>query len=308
MARYFRNRAILVKPETTYGVDAVPTGAANAMQMTNVNFEPLVGEDVNRDLVLPYMGHQGVMLVGNYARISGEVEIAGSGTAGTAPAVGPLLRACALAEVITAATDVKYTPISSLQEAVSIYFNVDGVRHVLLGARGTMTLQLTPKQIPRFVFTMTGLLGTITDQALPTVDLTDFIKPVTVSKANTTFSLHGHAGACEGVSMDLGNQVEPRLLIGAESIELVDRMMTGNATMEAVSLATKNWFQIAQAHTTGALAAQHGTVAGNIIKFEAPAVQIGRLNYGETQKIVNNGLPLMFQPVAGNDEFVITFQ
>ncbi|MBW8320117.1 MAG: hypothetical protein K0M47_12445, partial [Rhizobium sp.] len=157
MARYFRNRAILVKPETTYGVDAVPTGAANAMQMTNVNFEPLVGEDVNRDLVLPYMGHQGVMLVGNYARISGEVEIAGSGTAGTAPAVGPLLRACALAEVITAATDVKYTPISSLQEAVSIYFNVDGVRHVLLGARGTMTLQLTPKQIPRFVFTMTGL-------------------------------------------------------------------------------------------------------------------------------------------------------
>lgn len=308
MTRYFRNRAILVKPETTYGVDAVPTGAANAMQMTNVNFEPLVGEDVNRDLVLPYMGHQGVMLVGNYARISGEVEIAGSGTAGTAPAYGPLLRACGLAEVVTPATDVKYTPISSLQEAVSIYFNVDGVRHVLLGARGTMTLQLTPKQIPRFVFTMTGLLGTITDQALPTVDLTDFVKPVPVSKANTTFSLHGHAGACEGVSMDLGNQIEPRLLIGAESIELVDRMMTGNATMEAVSLATKNWFQIAQAHTTGALAAQHGTVAGNIVKFEAQAVQIGRPNYGETQKIVNNGLSLIYQPVAGNDEFAITIQ
>lgn len=308
MTRYFRNRAILVKPETTYGVDAVPTGAANAMQMTNVNFDPLLGEDVNRDLVLPYMGHQGVILVGNYARISGEIEIAGSGAAGTAPAYGPLLRACGLAEVITAATDVQYTPISSLQEAVSIYFNMDGVRHVLIGARGTMTLQLTPKQIPRFVFTMTGLLGTITDTALPTVDLTDFIKPVPVSKANTTFSLHGHAGACEGISMDLANQIEPRLLIGAESIELVDRMMTGNATMEAVSLATKNWFQIAQAHTTGALAAQHGTVAGNIVKFEAPAVQIGRLNYGETQKIVNNGLPLMFQPVAGNDEFVITFQ
>lgn len=108
--------------------------------------------------------------------------------------------------------------------------------------------------------------------------------------------------------MDLGNQVEPRLLIGAESIELVDRMMTGNATMEAVLLTTKNWFQIAQAHTTGALAAQHGKAVGNIVKFEAPAVQIGRLNYGETQKIVNNGLPLMFQPVAGNDEFVITFQ
>lgn len=306
MTRYFRNRAILAKPETVYGEDSVPTGAANAMQMTNVNFEPLLGEDVNRDLVLPYMGHQGVMLVGNYARISGEIEIAGAGAAGTAPAYGPLLRACALAEVITAGVDVQYHPISSLQEAVSIYFNMDGVRHVLLGARGTMTLQMTPRQIPRFVFTMTGLLGTITDAALPAINVAAFIKPVPVSKANTTFSLHGHAGACEGVSIDLGNQIEPRLLIGHESIQHVDRQMTGQATMDAVALATKDWFAIAQAHTTGVLAGQHGTVAGNIVKFDAGAVQIGRPTYGESQKIINNSLPLIYQPQAGNDEFLIT--
>ncbi|SOC46665.1 hypothetical protein SAMN05892877_12383 [Rhizobium subbaraonis] len=306
MPRFFRNRAITVKTETVYGTDAAPTGAANAMQMTNVVFNPSVGEEVNRDLVVPYMGHQGVVLVGTYATLAGEVEIAGSGTAGDAPNYGPLLRCCGLAEVVTAGTDVVYTPVSSGQESVSVHFNADGVRHVLLGARGTMSMNLTPKQIPRFAFTLTGLLGTISDTALPTIDLSGFIKPVVVSKANTTFSLHGLAGACEGVTMDLGNQIEPRFLIGHESIQQVDRQMTGSAIMEAVALSAKNWFEIAHTHATGALAAVHGTAPGNIVEFAAPAVQIGRPTMGETQRILNNTLPLMFTTSAGNDEFTIT--
>lgn len=277
MPRFFRNRAILAKMETTYGVDAVPTGAANAMQMTNVVFNPSVGEEVSRDLVVPYMGHQGVMLVGSYATLAGEVEIAGAGAAGVAPPYGPLLRASAMAEVVTEDTDVTYTPVSSAQEAASIYFNSDGVNHVLLGARGTFTLNLTPRQIPRFAFTLTGLLGTVVDTALPTIDLDAFIKPVPVNKANTTFSLHGLAGACEGVTMDLGNQIEPRFLIGHESIQHVDRQMTGTAIMEAVALAAKDWFEISRTHATGALAAVHGIAAGNIVEFAAlPSRSAGR--------------------------------
>ncbi|MGY5789053.1 phage tail tube protein len=304
--RFFRNRAMLVKAETVYSTDAVPTGAANAIQATNVAFNPSVGEEVSRDLVVPYMGHQGVILVGSYATISMEVEIAGAGVAGNAPAYGPLLRACGMSETITAGTDVQYKPISSLQESVSIYFNVDGVNHVLLGARGTLKFGFTPKQIPRWQFDMSGLLGTITDVAVPAVTLTGFKKPVPVNKANSTLSLFALSGACEGVTFDLANQIEPRFLIGSESIEHVDRQMTGSATMEAVLLATKDWFGISSGHQTGALALQHGLVAGNIVKFDAPAVQIGRPTYGETQKIVSNTLPLMFTPVAGNDEFAIT--
>lgn len=305
MKRFFRNRAILAKIETIYGEDAVPTGAANAMQMTNVVFNPSVGQEERRDLVLPYMGHQGVILTGTYATLSGEVEIAGSGTPGTAPAYGPLLRACGMAEVIDDGVDVQYIPVSALHEAVSIYFNADGVRHVMIGARGTFTFQLTPLRIPRFAFTFTGLLGTITDTPLPVVNVSAFIKPVKVNKANTTFSLHGLAGATEGINIDLANQIEPRFLIGSESVEQVDREMTGSATMEAVLLATKNWYEISHSETTGVLAAQHGTVAGNIVGFDASTVQIGRIGYGETQKIINNTLPLILQN-PGTGEFVIT--
>lgn len=306
MAKHWRNRAILAKNETVLGTDVVPTGAANAMLMTNVSFEPLLGDDLSRDLVLPYMGHQGIVLDGNYARLTGEVEIAGAGAAGTAPAYGPLLRACGLAEVITAATDVVYSPVSSGQETATIYFNNDGVNQAMVYTRGTMTLDMKPKAIPRFRFTFTGLIGTVADVALPTVDVTKFITPVPVGKTNTTLSLHGAARIAEGITLDLGNQIEPRFLIGAETIEQVDRQMTGSAILEMVSLATKNWLSTARSHQTGALAVVHGVTAGNIVALDAPKVQIGRPTYGETQRVLNNTLPLMFLPDEGNDEFTIT--
>jgi len=306
MSKSARNKALLVKLEATYGTDVVPTGATNAIQASNFNFEPLLGTDVSRDLILPYMGHQGVILTGNYARVGFDVEIAGSGAAGTAPAWGVLMRASGMAEVVTAATDVKYTPVSDGFESASIYFVQDGIRHILLGARGTWKLNMQPSQIARYSYTLTGLLGTITDAANPAIDTAKFIKPVPVSKANTTFSLLGYAGACEAFSFDLAADIQPRLLINEESIEYTDRQMTGEATMATTSLATVDWFAKAQAHDIGVMAAQHGKTAGNIVQFDAARVQIGRTTYGETQKILNNKMPLMLLPTVGNDEFTIT--
>ncbi len=309
MTMYARNKALLVGMETGYGVDAAPTGALNAVQASNFNFEPFVGQDVSRDLILANMGHQGVILTGNYARISYDVEVAGSGTAGTPPAYGPSLRSCGMAEVITAATDVKYNPISTGFESSTHYFKNGDIKHVMLGCRGTWKLNFQPSQIARWSFTMTGLLGTITDVAVPIVpNLVKFIKPVPVSKANTTFSLFGYAGACEAFSFDLGADIQPRMLINEESIEYVDRQMIGQATMATASLATIDWFGKAAAHETGAMAAQHGNIAGNIVAFSGAKFQLGRPSYAENQKILNNQLSLMALPVAGNDEFFVTFK
>lgn len=305
MTRYIDKLALLAKIETVYGTDAVPTGAANAIQVTNCKYK-VEADEVSRDLLKPYMGHQGVILVGKYVTISGEVEIAGAGAAGTAPAWGVLLRMCGFAETVTAATDVQYDPVSGAFEAGTLYYNLDGVNHVALGARGTMKLSMKPKEIPRMTFDFKGLLGNIADTALPTVDYTDFKDPLPVNKANTTFALHGYAGGTEGVTIDMGAGIEPRLIINKESIEYVERKATGEAVMEAAALSTINWFQIAQAHTVGVMALQHGTVAGNIVKFDAPAVQIGMPDYGDSQKIVNNTLKLMLKPSAGNDELKIT--
>lgn len=305
MNRKYRKLAILAKRETTYAADASPTGTADAMQMTEVTISPMEGTDVERDLMLPYLGHQGVELTGNYGRIRGSVQIAGSGAAGSVPAYGPLLRACGMSETVTRTTSVTYKPVSGSEESVSIYYNADGVNHILLGARGTLSMRFAPRSIAYFVFEMTGLLGTISDRALPTVSLSDFIKPIEVSKANTSMSLHGPQAPAESVSVDLGNQIEPRFLIGEETIELVSRKTTGAAVIAARTLAVKDWFAIARARTRGAVSIRHGKTAGNIVTVSGPAVEIGRPAQGETQGIVNYTLPLMFTPASGNDELSI---
>ena len=90
--RLHRRLAILNKLETTYGTNSTP-GAVNAIVGTNVSFTPLEAEEIGRDLHLPHMGHQGVILTGQYAKIEFDVEIAGAGAAGTVPKYGSLLRA-----------------------------------------------------------------------------------------------------------------------------------------------------------------------------------------------------------------------
>lgn len=305
--RYWRKLALLLKLEGTYGVDSTPTGEDNAVMASDVTFTPLEGAEENRDLLLPYLGNQGVILTGLHARLEFSVELAGAGAAGTAPEWGSILRACGMAQTITEDTDVTYTPVSSAFESATVWYNRDGVKHALVGWRGNASLQLNPGRIPKLRFTGLGLHGVAAaDTVLPTVDHGGWKTPVVVSKANTTFSLHGYSGPTESVSIDLGNQVEPRMLIGEEAIILGDRRASGSAVIAARVLATKNWDQIARTHTRGAMAIQHGTVAGNIVQIAAPAVQIGRWTEGQTQNIVNNTLPLMLCPSTGNDELVIT--
>ncbi len=307
--RYWRKLSALIKPEAIYGADAVPTGAANAILMQDVQFTPLEAQEISRDLLLPWMGHQGVILSGYLARLEGSVELAGSGEAGTAPRFGPLLRACGMSQLATPGTKVEYQPISDGQEAVTIYYNRDKTRQAVLGARGSWRKELGPNSIPRLRFNLLGLHGTLADEALPLTAPAGFIKPVPVNKQNTSFTLHGVALPTERISIDLGNQVEARQLINEESVEIVDRKSTGSVVIEATQLAVKNWIQTAKDHTTGAMSLIHGLTAGNICEIAAPAVQIGRPGEGQTQGILNNTLPLMFLPTdAGNDELKLTFR
>lgn len=305
--RFYRKLAILAKLETTEGTDSVPTGAADAMQARDVRVTPIDGEDVSRALMLPHMGNQGVEFAGTYGRLEFAVEFAPSGTAGDAPAYGPLLRMCGFSETITASTKVDYDPVSDGFESGSIYFNQDGVRHVLLGARGSFTMSMSPKQIPYLRFTFMGMLGTITDQALPTIDLASFKRPIVVSDAMTTFSLLSHSAVLESFTIDMGQRVEARHLIGSETILITDRNVSGSCVVEARNLATKNWFQASLDRDQGALSMVHGTTAGKIVEITGPKVELGRPDQGETQGIVNYTLPLSFVPTdAGNDEIRLT--
>lgn len=225
----------------------------------------------------------------------------------------------ALAPVITASTysigaNVIYTPNSNFGPGIantsaSIYFNVDGVRHVLLGARGSCSFDLSVKQIPVIKWKFTGLQGTITDVALPTADFSTWQTPVTVSTANTTdINLLGYNGAAvEKLSFDIANDVKYRQLIGYEAVLIGDRKPTGSVSIEAVTVATKDWWTLAKNAGTGVFCVKHGQVIGNIVGFTAPKVQLKDPKYSDSNGVAMMDFGMEFIPLSasGNDDIRI---
>ena len=306
----FRKLAITAKIETTYNVDSVPTGAANAMLVRNARINPLTVEAQARDLQRPYLGNSEDIVGAFYGSLTFDVEAAGAGAAGTAPKYGVLLRGCGMAQVISAGVKVTYTPVSSAFESLSMYFYLDGVLHKFTGARGSVSFRGNNREATMWSFSFTGLFVPVIDAGLPAVDYSGFIKPLAMNTANTpTFELHGVSGASavlRNLTLDLANQVNYRNLVNSEAVQILDRKPVGTIEMEATNMATKNWWNAVRDSTTGALKLVHGTLAGNILEINAPAVQITAPSYSDFDgaAMMQGGLKL--QPTsAGNDEIEI---
>lgn len=312
MAMYWRNKTLLAKIETTYGTDPTPTGAANAILATAVKISPMEGQDVSRELdSRPYMGAQPTIPAGLYAKISFQVEVKGSGTAGTPPAIGVFLRSCAMAEVIVAGTSVTYNPITSGHESCSIYLNIDGTLYKMTGCRGTAVYRVSAQGVVYLEFEMTGLFTQPAAAALPTptfgTQMTQM--PQVASSANTpTFTINAVSCVMRNFALNMGNDVKPRLLVRSESIIIADKAEMIDTTIEAVALATLNPYALAAAGTTMALSLVHGTGAGKITTLSVPAAQMQRPTGLEQQDgIVEWPLKLVPLPVNGNDQFTLAF-
>lgn len=308
MPKLTRKRAILAKIESTYGTDPTPTGSANAILVKNLDVVPLAANVQSRDLIRAYLGEFDQLVADQHVECTFDVEMAGSGTAGTAPAYGPLLRACGMAETVDAGVDVEYTPVSASFESITIYYNVDGILHKLTGARGTVSLDITSGQIPVFKFRFIGIYNAPTDTALPTCDYSDFQKVLVANNTNTTgFSFFGVSTlVLQSLMLDVANVVDFRSLIGDEYTQITDRRAKGELTFEAPSLSVFNSFTTALATASGVLSITHGTAGGNKVKIDAPAVDVANPSYVDDNGVTMIKCPVAYLPDSGNDEFTIT--
>lgn len=305
----WKSKIILLKTEATYGLDPAPTGALNALLLTDVELRPMEGEDVRRNVELPFMGAQEEIPTGLRVSLTGSFELVGSGTAGLAPAWGPLMRISGVAEVVTAGSKVEYLPVSDGHESGAVHFWMGPTRHVILGARATATLTVNAQGIPVVRVTVTGLFVRPADQARPAVDVSAWQKPQVASKANTpTFTIAGLPFVMRTFSLDLANDVQPRLLVGQERIIIVDRNETIATTVEAVPMAVYNPYARAEDGTRQAIVLTHGTAAGKRVRIEAGQAVQKRLSGFENAQGVTEW-PLAFAPLpttAGNDQWKIT--
>jgi hypothetical protein len=310
MALLLRKRLILIETESSYGTDATPDGA-DAVLVRDLNITPQQSDVVNRDLVRPYLGASEQLLANTRVECTFSVELTGSGTAGTAPAYGKALQACGLSETIVAATSVTYAPVSASFDSVTIYYNIDGLRHKVTGARGTCSINASVGEIPSIDFSFTGVYNAPDDSALPTATYANQATPLIFKNGNTSsFQLLSYAGALQTFSFDLGNSLAYRELVGGtKEVLLTDRASTGSTTLEAISIATKDYFAAALSDTTlGNLDFTHGTAAGNIVDFASTRVDIGDVSYGDQDGIAMLTIPYTCVPsTAGNDEFELVY-
>ena len=310
MALLLRKRLILIETESTYGTDPTPDGA-DAVLVRDLNITPQQSDTVSRDLIRPYLGASEILLANTRVECTFSVELAGSGTAGTAPQYGKALQACGLSETVVAATSVTYAPVSSNFDSVTIHYNIDGVRHKVTGARGTFTLNANVGEIPTIDFTFTGIYNAPDDSALPTATYANQATPLIFKNGNTdTFSLLSYSGCLQSVNMDLGNSIVYRELIGCDKEVLItDRSANGTVVVEAPTIAQKDYFAAALADgTLGNLTFQHGTAAGNIVDFSSTRVDIGDVSYSDQDGIAMLNMPYTAIPsTAGNDEFSLIY-
>ena len=251
MALLTRKRVILIEAEGSYGTDPTIV-AADAVLVRDLSITPQSSDVVSRELIRPYLGSSEQLLANTRVECTFAVELCGSGTAGTAPRYGDALKACGMSETVVANTRVTYAPVSSSFSSVTIHYNIDGVRHKVTGARGTVELSAEVGQIPVLNFTMQGIYVAPDDSALPTVSYGAQDEPLIFKNGNTSsFQLLSYAGALQSVTFDLGNElIYQELVGGTKQVLLVDRQASGSVTLEAPTLAQKDFFAAALTDTS----------------------------------------------------------
>lgn len=317
MPRYIRNTVILAKVEVTAGTDPVPTGAADAVLVSDMSITPLDAQNVNRDLIRGYFGSSEQLVATASVKCSFTVELAGSAAAATAPQWGDLLLGCGMAEsLLTVPSRVEYAPISTAFKSLTIYYYDDGVLHKLLYCMGNCKISAKIGDRPKLQFDFVGIDGGITAAANATPTLTAWKIPPTMVKANVvditlgcTYATgaisSGTVYASTGLELDLGNSVNYMPLLSSERVDLTDRNVTGSVQLDLTAANEVTFMATVKANTTQSLALTIGTTTGNKIILFAPAVQLTNPSKQDINGSRLIGYDLRLVPNSGNDELKI---
>ena len=306
----WRNRLALVKAESTYNTNPSPA-ATDALLFTELDVEPLSLELAERETIQTYFGNRKSLVAQRSVPISATVELAGSGTAGTAPRYGAMLKASGLGETIVAGTSVTYAPVSTAFSSYAMQFFIDnGSEQSIGGIRGSFDLSLAVGSIPTIAFSHMGIWSAPTALSRPSETYSDQTTPVVVNADNTaTVSVHGFSACMTEFSMSLGTEMVFEQKAGCtKQIRLTDRRTTGSITIELPAFATKDFLAIASAQTEGTITWVHGGTAGNIVTFTANQAAFDSPTFVESDTVTHVTLPFRLLPTsAGNDDFTLAF-
>ena len=151
------NREVLLaKIETVYNRDSAPVAGTDAILAETLAWSNAGLKMVERPALRANIGKLKSIYAGSMTGLAITCEMKGSGAAGTAPEIAPLLRACGCSETIVGGTSVTYKPISTGHESATLYLYQDGTRIKITGCRGSAQFTIAAGGKPMVTFQMTG--------------------------------------------------------------------------------------------------------------------------------------------------------
>lgn len=289
MAGPFRERifGILLKVETTSGVDAAPTAGANAIRVSGT---PLLQYDFmdggERDDAQTGMlsGAGRAAPVGQWGRIDVTVELMGAGSAYSAsvkPQEDALWRiaGCGVTTDFTPGAEFyRYATLDGAMETGTLYCYSANKLFKMVGCVAAPKGGADVYKRGLATFTVTGKITSITEVALPALTLTAQIPP-TFQSATTALGTW-NAGSTEPLMLlafafDFGTTVADLSSAGATDglagWLITDRKVTEDFTFNAAALATYNPFTQAQQSALGDLHTTVQLTGGNYNKVKIEA-------------------------------------
>ncbi len=305
-----RRAVVAAKIETVEGTAETLTASDANFLVVDPKFEigiSLFKRDNVDASLSPYSSVPGAQM----ATLSFKVELRGSGAAGTAPALGKLLKGCGYGETIVASTSATYDPISTSIPSLTMALYRDGMKKQLRGARGTVKYDGKVGEPGYLEFSFQGVYDGVTDVALLTgTGIETTLPPALLSAA---FTIASFAAKLSSISVDMANKLAMRQDVnkaeGYFSCLITGKEPKGSFDPEAELVATHDWYGRFKAGTLGALSFKHDGGAGNICTITAPKLQYSNLSEGDRDGIATLGVDFLLtrSAASGNDEVKFAF-
>jgi hypothetical protein len=303
-----KNQLLLAKVETTYDTDAAPSASTDSILAIDPKIKETV-DPVRRPAQIGSLSRLASVAGSKYAEVTFSVELKGSGSAGTAPRVGALLRACGFSAAVVSNTSVTYTPVSSSFDSVTIWLYIDGRVHKLTGCRGDVKIKCEAGQMAMAEFTLQGRYAdpTLLALASPTLESTT---PAVCKSCVFTYNSRTSL-VVKSAQLEMNNTVAKRpSLSDANAIvgfEITDRDPMLTIDPEAIIETSYNFRSDALGGNLRQVSWVVGATAGNICTFTIPKWNPYWPEYEDRDEILVEKIKGECTQNTGNDEVSIAF-
>lgn len=286
MAGTIKKSALVMDLEATNGTAVNPTAAANAVaiRVRNLKFKPSVAM-ATRDVITGAMGNDDKLPFSQ--TLNGgtfDVELAGSGTAGTAPAWGKIMQMGGFAETVVAGSRVEYTPAASGFRSSTIYMQQFNRLEKYYYVMAALKLDFKVGDIAGLSTNCKGLVTSIaagTLGAMPTLTAWQrglAVGQVNTSKVNLGTGVTYAAGVIAGgaqfdfntYTLDCGQDVQLLELASRQTIDIYDFKPKVELIVDLTAAQHAQMLADMKAGITYGLGFTHGTAAGKKIVIYHP--------------------------------------